>query len=87
MLLIDGCYALEQITLQQFQDGLKQAGIPLSSSESEELFNRIDYMKTGKIDYLAWMDWVSSMTVRSPCLLLLEVCAFTPIPTSWPSNE
>lgn len=52
----------------QFQEALGRLGVSLDPEESAKLFNRLDALKDGKLDYIEWTSYLSleSMYVRLP---------------------
>ena len=49
----------------QFQEALGRLGVSLDEEESKELFNRLDALKDGKLDYI---EWTSYLSLESMCV-------------------
>ena len=47
------------VTREQFMEGLRQRGVPLSEHQMHDIFARIDANEDGEVDMLEWMDYLS----------------------------
>eukprot|EP00735_Rhodelphis_limneticus_P006599 TRINITY_DN19023_c0_g1::TRINITY_DN19023_c0_g1_i1::g.21570::m.21570 TRINITY_DN19023_c0_g1::TRINITY_DN19023_c0_g1_i1::g.21570 ORF type:complete len:580 (+),score=139.17,sp/Q9WU79/PROD_MOUSE/38.80/3e-114,Pro_dh/PF01619.13/1.2e-71,EF-hand_8/PF13833.1/1.2e-05,EF-hand_8/PF13833.1/6.2e+03,EF-hand_1/PF00036.27/0.00031,EF-hand_7/PF13499.1/0.0014,EF-hand_5/PF13202.1/0.0038,EF-hand_6/PF13405.1/1e+04,EF-hand_6/PF13405.1/0.016,ATG19_autophagy/PF12744.2/5.3e+02,ATG19_autophagy/PF12744.2/0.17,Peptidase_C80/PF1 len=52
-----------RISWELFWKGIQQSGLQLSEKEARKLFDRIDTDKSGRINYLEWLNFVDAKTL------------------------